>query len=572
MATMQTTSNRIKQCHEKIMHRWELSAKAQLPAAREQDRPALRNHIPNLLNSISEALVPGAFPRQVSESKEIAKEHGGQRTELSGYSVAQVLTEYNLLRKIIIEVLDADVPLNIQEREVINDIIAAAIIEAGAEFARIQQNEETRFREEVERHLAESIEAEKKERILADVSLVLTSSFEYEITLKKIAELIVPKLATWCIINLLVDHAIQRVAVVHSDPKKAELARKLQEFTPNLAARGGVAGAIREGRTIVFTSLESNDSRQDIDSRFLSTEDPRQMEIVHELGVKSYISVMMKARGKILGGITLVAGPERSTFQKEDVMFAEKLADRAAIAIDNARLYKEVQEAVEVREDVVSIVSHDLKNPLTSILMNAELLLRMTPTNESGQKIKSQVERINRSAERMQTMIDDILDVAKMAGGTFAIETHTEQAQMLIEEAVELHKSLAEEKSIALSMESEQSCRPVRCDHHRTLQVLSNLLGNAIKFTPYGGSVVAHVEEKNGVAQFSVRDTGPGIAEDQLSHIFERFWQGQDKHKGAGLGLFIAKSIVETHGGRIWVESNQGTGATFYFTLPLAKT
>lgn len=225
-----------------------------------------------------------------------------------------------------------------------------------------------------------------------------------------------------------------------------------------------------------------------------------------------------------------------------------------------------LQQAARLREDILAVVSHDLRNPLGSIRMSAELLLRRRPEPRD----RKQLETIQRSAGRMERLITDLLDVASIKAGRIAVEPRECDLCPLIDEAVEAHTPLAQAKGVTLRREVAPPPVLATLDRGRTFQVLSNLLGNAIKFCNPGDTIVVRAGAEVGVAHISVADTGPGIHEADLPRIFEPYWSDRSRSKqGTGLGLFICKGIVDAQGGRIWVESRPGDGATVHFTVPL---
>jgi signal transduction histidine kinase len=231
-------------------------------------------------------------------------------------------------------------------------------------------------------------------------------------------------------------------------------------------------------------------------------------------------------------------------------------------------MYKEAEETIDAREQVLKIVSHDLRNPLHTISMCASLLLDvpMQPGDQNGH-----LTRIKRAGERMNRLIQDLLDVAKLEAGRVGIDARELAVAPLVREAHEMLAPLAAEKSLQLDYVVADGLPSLTADAGRVLQVLSNLVGNAIKFTPKGGRIVIRAESAPGGVRFSVADTGPGIPPEQLTKLFGQFWQGNPAdRRGIGLGLTIAKGIVDAHGGRIWVESRVGEGTTFFFTLATA--
>jgi signal transduction histidine kinase len=232
-----------------------------------------------------------------------------------------------------------------------------------------------------------------------------------------------------------------------------------------------------------------------------------------------------------------------------------------------ARLYDDAREAADAREEVLKIVSHDLRNPLSTIGMAAEMILE---TADAGEQARG-VSIIRRTADRMNRMVQDLLDVAKLETGRLAIQVEDTPVALLIDEAVETFGPLAAERGLTLAAAAEPDLPRVCVDRGRIMQVLSNLIGNALKFTPTGGHIMLHARGEGAAVRCAVIDTGPGIPADQLQRIFGRFWQAKPSdRRGLGLGLTIAKSIVEAHGGRIGADSRPGEGTEFWFTVPTA--
>jgi PAS domain S-box-containing protein len=245
--------------------------------------------------------------------------------------------------------------------------------------------------------------------------------------------------------------------------------------------------------------------------------------------------------------------------------------EREALLQREREARAEAETAVRMREEMLAIVSHDLRNPLNSILGNASMLLQM-PLDEEQRGRQLQV--IQRSAERMNRLIQDLLDVARLhAGQKLALEPQPLDLAPVLTEACESFQPQVREKNQRLECLVASDLPPVRADRDRLMQVLSNLIGNAVKFTPGQGRIAVEAKPVEGEMRLTVTDTGPGIPADDLGSIFDPYWQARTTARlGAGLGLPIAKAVVESHGGRIWVESRLGEGSTFTFTLPLAGT
>jgi signal transduction histidine kinase len=278
------------------------------------------------------------------------------------------------------------------------------------------------------------------------------------------------------------------------------------------------------------------------------------------------LAIPLVSRGQTLGIVIAVARAEHP-FTHDDVALFAELARHASLAIDNARLYLESQQAVRAREEVLAIVSHDLRNPLNAVKLGASLL-EMSPALSDDDR--EQLEIIKVSGNRMAHLIADLLDVTRLEGGKrLPIEPERMDVESLFREAYELFRAQANASQVELEYEINPATPAIHADRHRVMQVLSNLIGNSLKFTPASGRISFVANPRGENVLFSVADTGPGIPRENLGDIFNPYWQAKRAERmGAGLGLPIAKGIVEAHGGAIWVESEQGRGTTFYFTLP----
>jgi len=324
-----------------------------------------------------------------------------------------------------------------------------------------------------------------------------------------------------------------------------------------------------------------------------------QLPILENEPLRSQMAVPLHLRGQSVGALVLAALGEGRRYGPADLGAAQELARRASIAIDNVRLLTEAQESVRAREDLLAIVSHDLRNPLGVVLASSALLLKSSlppePPGKEG-RARRQIEAIERAGNRMNRLIRDLLDFAAIQAGHLSVSSHPREVGTLLREVLDALEPLAATKTIKLVDGSpENAGLSISCDHDRVIQLFSNVVGNAVKFTPEGGTVVLRAEQDDAMVRFAVADNGPGIALEELPHVFDRYYQARRRNRdGIGLGLSIARGIVEAHGGRIWVESptaaqagtNAGTkagtkagtndgseagggpGTTFFFTLP----
>jgi|CXWL01.1.fsa_nt_gi signal transduction histidine kinase/FixJ family two-component response regulator len=276
---------------------------------------------------------------------------------------------------------------------------------------------------------------------------------------------------------------------------------------------------------------------------------------------------LMGREGRPVGSLLLTGTPS-GDFAQNDALMLIQLAKAASVALENSRLFREAQDAARARDDILAIVSHDLRNPLNVVGLSADLLrpkLKDTPD-------AMLLARIDRGVRRMSRLIEDLLLASRIELGPLPVQPTQVKAAILLAEAVESAGPLAEAHGAKLSALPSDPSLYVRADQERLAQVFSNIAGNSVKYVPEGSGVITlSVEVDNAMARFSVTDNGPGIAAHALPHIFERSWKARlTERNGAGLGLYIARGIIEAHGGKISVESKPGQGTTMRFWLPLA--
>jgi signal transduction histidine kinase/FixJ family two-component response regulator len=347
--------------------------------------------------------------------------------------------------------------------------------------------------------------------------------------------------------------------------KVAQAAREI------LGVETAVAVTLSEGDGAHATIVDSNVQVRELPGPLPDTLHPQRTarpspELPRLLGLETQLRgwLLMPLLGpslELLGAVH-VTGKRLGEFGARDEHALSQLAHLAATALVSARLLRRATSATRMRDEMIAVVSHDLRNPLSAIIWSTRLLLRTLP-----QEAHEKLQRIDRSAEHMRALINDLLDMTRIEGGQLRLELQTVTSKSLVEDALEPLRSLASAKQIELVVDAADA--QVRCDPTRLRQVFGNLVGNAVKFTPAGGHIRVRTEGRPRSVVFSVADDGPGIPSAQLPHVFERYWQAAETAtQGAGLGLFIAKGIVEAHGGDIHVDSIPGTGSTFSFTIP----
>ncbi|WNG46274.1 PAS domain S-box protein [Archangium minus] len=414
--------------------------------------------------------------------------------------------------------------------------------------------------------ISERKQLEQAWRFLADAGPRLAASLEPQTTLATIAELAVPSLADWCIIYLFGDDGqVQWMESVATSPEKSQVLREMiTAYPPDLSRQGDItAHVLRTGQPALVPEVPEAILEA-------TARDAHHRELLHRLEPRSGLVVPLVTRGRILGVIILTTSESGRRYGARDLALAEELARRAALAIDNAYLHEQSEQATRTRDEFLRIVAHDLRTPLHVISLSAKMLLTCPPEKRAAHT--RPLESIQKAVDRATRLIQDLLDVARMEAGRLSVDRGPEQTAPLIKEAAELHRSLAEEKSIQLTAIAPADAPPVFADRDRVLQILSNLLGNALKFTPAGGQIMLRAESDGSMMRFSVSDTGAGIPKENLPHLFEPFWQASAGGKqGAGLGLAIVKGLVDAHGGHLWVESSPGQGSTFFFTLPIVS-
>jgi PAS domain S-box-containing protein len=400
-----------------------------------------------------------------------------------------------------------------------------------------------------------------EQRFLSNATKLLASSLDMMVTLDQLANLAVPELADWCVVDLLDDGQIERVAIAHSDRTKVAVVREWsQRYPSDLQASGGIGEVIRTGQAVLYPAFS--------DAQFVRiARDAEHLRLMRELGVSSVIIAPLVAHGETFGAITLIRAESHHRYGPSKLETVIELGRRAGYAIENARLYRNAQDATRAREEILAIVSHDLRNPLAAIDLGATVALE---TSDIGPKARKHVEAIHRAAGRMAHLLGDLLDAASLRAGRLPMAMKNEDVAAVVARVIEAHEELARKHGIELVCDCPVQGARIYGDRDRLMQAFGNLIGNALKFCGRGDVVTVRARVADRQVAFEVADGGPGIADDELPRIFEPYWSAKRHAKqGIGLGLYICKAIIEAHNGTISVDSKPGRGTTFSIAIPL---
>ncbi|MDF2696842.1 MAG: hypothetical protein K0S65_5225 [Labilithrix sp.] len=386
-------------------------------------------------------------------------------------------------------------------------------------------------------------------RVASELTVLLLSNFEYMVSLHHVARVVSTRLAGGCIIDIEENGALSRIACAssHAFPESSDA---IEQVVGRVMRRGASVAVYEEDRDKEY---DDDDELRDHAQRAKAA-----------LGVEWLTCVPIRSRGRTVGAITVLGSSERPPLPRELI---EELGRHAGTAVGNSRRYQDALTATRARDELISMASHDLKSPLGIILMSAAELLAGAPEIERG-SVDEHVRAIQRSATRMKKLIGDLLDVEH---GAVSLHPSGRDPRELVGETLEDLFPSATVAGVWLANVVPSGLPLLWVDSDRVVQVLTNIVGNAIKFTSRGGFVRVRAELSARQLVLSISDSGIGISAEDLPHIFDRFWQGRHTVKeGSGLGLAISKSLVELLGGEIWAESRPGIGTTVSFSLPLA--
>jgi signal transduction histidine kinase/ActR/RegA family two-component response regulator len=524
-------------------------------------RSLLVDHIPIFLEEVAQDLAGADQPQlnpEGADQSASARKHGEQRWNL-GYDLEAVLREYGILRGAILETAKAAGVLpSTDDFNVLGNSLSVGVREATTRYIEYRDQE---------------VEAQKASlSFLAEAGELLSSSLDYRSTLSRLTRLLVPRMADWCVVHL--DGGVSEdMPIAHVDASKVDLLREIYR-------RQTEADAPAEG----YPSLTQSAAPRlvaEVDPVLLaaSAQDPAHLYLLEQLASCSWLTVPLCVQEHTFGALSLAYSDSGRHYGASDLVLATDLARRAAVAIDNARLYQlsqqersRVESATRAKDEFVAMVSHELRTPLNAILGWVRLI---RGGGLPEQKLWHAFEVIERNANAQNQLVADLLDISRAITGKIRIQPSQVDLSTIIDIAIEDARVAIDAKRLQIHVALDRQQATLRGDGDRLQQVVWNLLTNAIKFTPKGGEIRLSLQRIESDLELVVKDTGAGIAADFVPHVFESFRQSDSSssrtHGGLGVGLSITKHLVDLHGGSIEVHSEgTGQGTTFVVRLPVS--
>ncbi|MEO8268940.1 MAG: PAS domain S-box protein [Aureliella sp.] len=410
--------------------------------------------------------------------------------------------------------------------------------------------------------------ADQTAKFLSDASAALSVLVDFDSTLQKISALAVPSFADWATVDLIeADGSLRRVSVSHVDAAKVQLAHEIhRRFPPDPESRQGVWNILRTGKSEIVSEI-TNELLE------LSVKNVDLLGIMRQLGLKSYIGVPLTVRGKTLGVITFINAESGHRYDQTDLAVAEDLVSRAAIAIENSQLYRELRDADKRKDEFLATLAHELRNPLAPIRNGLEVMRLSGSENSIMADTRSMMER---QLNQMIRLVDDLLDVSRITRDKLELKKMQVELRTLVHCAVETSRPLIEEAGHTITVTLPPTPIYLNADQTRLAQVFSNLLTNSAKYTPSGGRIWLTAERFGDEVAVTVRDTGLGIPAESLPKIFQLFSQVDDNMEraqgGLGIGLNLVQRLVAMHDGSVEARSDgPGQGSEFTVRLPVPK-
>ncbi|HEX2167467.1 MAG TPA: GAF domain-containing sensor histidine kinase [Longimicrobiales bacterium] len=418
--------------------------------------------------------------------------------------------------------------------------------------------------QDADRALRSELEmAQRRAAFLSEASSILVAtSSDFEATLKALSRLAVSRLCDWCAIHSFDGGRLERVAVTHSDPQLDGPLTHLVDDALTDQWRRTVISVAETGRSQIQDRLDP-----DAWFRLGGADDG----LIQQIAEGTAMITPLTGRGDVLGAITFVDNDQDREFNDQDLSLAEELGRRAAIALDNARLYRQAHEANRVKADFLAVMSHELRTPLNAIMGYTDLL-DAGVTGDLNDRQHHQLDRIRTSARHLLQLIEEILSFARMEAGAEEVQLETVRASEILRDAAAEIEALAESKGLSLNIETADDDLVISTDAAKARQILMNLLSNAVKFTESGG-VTLRLRSDEKCAYIDVIDTGIGIPQEQIERIYDPFWQLERPNTrrvgGTGLGLSVSRRYTRLLRGNLDVSSEAGRGTTVTVSLPL---
>jgi len=403
-------------------------------------------------------------------------------------------------------------------------------------------------------------------RYLANVTAALSNTLEHHDIPRVVAELLVPHFADWCAIDVVEDGQLLPVTVAHADPNKVAMALQMRERYPERLETSALGNVLRTG----VAQLYRNVTPEMVDA---SAVDDEHRLLLRSLGMRSVIIAPLRAADRTIGAMTLIAAESGRSYDQDDLALAEELGRRSGIALENARLYREAQRAIQLRDEFLSIAGHELRTPLTALNLQLQGVLvavqRGAALNDTA-KFADRLGKAVTQSQRLERLIRELLDVARVSSGRLTIEHEPTVLAHIVEEVVDRHAAELSRSGATVSVEVIGDTSGL-WDASRLDQIVTNLLGNATKYGR-GSPIAIRVEGHATQVTLTITDHGIGVPEKDQARIFDRFERAVSdrNYGGLGLGLWIVRQIARAHGGEARLGTHEGRGATFVLELPRA--
>ncbi len=406
---------------------------------------------------------------------------------------------------------------------------------------------------------------ESKLEFMVESAKILRFDLDFKHRLIEKAKLTVPALADWCIMDVLEDDKLERVAVIHQDPLQIEKLRSFEtRFPRNEERQNSVLDTIKSQKPVFIPRVDQSHLDRIATS-------PEHMQELRSLNIRSIMIIPISSHGRGVGAMTLAYAESGRTYDENDLEFFQEFCYHLSVVFDNARLFQEIAARDRAKDIFLASLSHELRNPLAPIKSSLELL----KLREAATDIREELDIVEHQFNHMARLLNDLLDVSRFTQDRISLSARPIELRRLIERAQRATDAQARNADITLHFAYPSIPISIVADETRLEQAVSNLVSNAIKFTPAGGSIWVDLERSGADAIIRVRDNGRGIAANDLPHIFDMYYQGQNEgplNSGLGIGLLLVQRIVQMHGGTVEARSDgEGTGSEFTLRLPMAE-